>query len=112
MAKTDIDTDRVIARLYQTVASRRGNNAEKSYTAALFEKGTDRIAQKFGEEAMETVIAAVGRDRESIVGESADLLYHLLVLWADAGVLPEDVLAELKLREGVSGITEKAAREA
>ena len=60
---------------------------------------------------METVIAAVTKDRDSTIGESADLIYHLLVLWADAGIHPEDVLAELERREGTSGIAEKASRK-
>jgi phosphoribosyl-ATP pyrophosphohydrolase len=104
------NTDGVIDRLYDVIASRTGADAEASYSAKLFAKGTDKIAQKLGEEAVETVIAAVTKDRDGTVGESADLLYHLLVLWADADIRPEDVLAELERREGTSGIAEKAAR--
>lgn len=111
MTGTDKDTDSLIARLYDVIAARKGGDADASYTAKLFEKGTDKIAQKLGEEAVETVIAAVARDRDGTIGESADLLYHLLVLWADAGIRPEDVLAELERREGTSGIAEKAARK-
>jgi phosphoribosyl-ATP pyrophosphohydrolase len=110
MSNTE-NTDAMIARLYETIASRRGGDADASYTATLFARGTEKIAQKLGEEAVETVIAAVGRDRDGIIGESADLIYHLLVLWADAGIRPEDVLAELERREGTSGIAEKAARK-
>lgn len=110
MTGTDKDTDSVIARLYDVIADRKGGDAAASYTAKLFEKGTDKIAQKLGEEAVETVIAAVAKDRDGTVGESADLLYHLLVLWADAGIRPQDVLAELERREGTSGIAEKEAR--
>lgn len=111
MTGTDNTADGVIDRLYDLIASRKGGDAAASYTAKLFEKGTGKIAQKLGEEAVETVIAAVASDRDGTVGESADLLYHLLVLWADAGIRPEDVLAELERREGTSGIAEKAARE-
>ena len=107
----DLNTDAVIDRLFETVASRKGGDAAESYTAKLFARGTDKIAQKLGEEAVETVIAAVTKDRDSMIGESADLLYHLLVLWADAGIRPEDVLAELERREGTSGIAEKASRK-
>ena len=110
MTGPDNNTDGVIDRLYDVIASRKGGDADASYTAKLFAKGTDKIAQKLGEEAVETVIAAVTKDRDGTVGESADLLYHLLVLWADADIRPEDVLAELERREGTSGIAEKAAR--
>ena len=105
------NTDGVLDRLYAVIASRQGGDADTSYTAKLFAKGTDKIAQKLGEEAVEAVIAAVTKDRDGTIGESADLIYHLLVLWADAGIRPEDVLAELERREGTSGIAEKAARK-
>jgi phosphoribosyl-ATP pyrophosphohydrolase len=107
----NLNTDAVIDRLFETVASRKGGDAAESYTAKLFARGTDKIAQKLGEEAVETVIAAVTKDRDGMIGESADLIYHLLVLWADAGIRPEDVLAELERREGTSGIAEKASRK-
>ena len=107
----DLNTDAVIDRLFETVASRKGGDAAESYTAKLFARGTDKIAQKLGEEAVETVIAAVTKDRDGMIGESADLIYHLLVLWADAGIRPEDVLAELERREGTSGIAEKNSRK-
>jgi len=107
----DLNTDGVIDRLFETVASRKGGDAAESYTAKLFARGTDKIAQKLGEEAVETVIAAVTKDRDGMIGESADLIYHLLVLWADAGIRPEDVFAELERREGTSGIAEKASRK-
>ena len=110
MSKTE-NIDAVIARLFDTIVSRKGDDASGSYTAKLFARGTDKIAQKLGEEAVETVIAAVTKDRDGTIGESADLLYHLLVLWADAGIHPEDVLAELERREGTSGIAEKASRK-
>jgi phosphoribosyl-ATP pyrophosphohydrolase len=99
----------ILDRLFATVASRRGSDPKTSYTAKLFAAGTARIAQKLGEEAVETAIAAVTTP-ESVAGESADLLYHLLVLWADAGVAPESVWTALEQRMGVSGIAEKAGR--
>jgi phosphoribosyl-ATP pyrophosphohydrolase len=98
----------IIDRLFATIAARRGGDASASYTAKLFSEGRARIAKKLGEEAVETVIAAM--DGNGLVGESADLLYHLLVLWADAGIAPADVWTALEKRMGVSGLAEKAAR--
>jgi len=103
-------TAEVLERLFRTVESRKTADPQTSYTAKLFHRGTQRIAQKVGEEAVETVIAAVAKDKDHIVSESADLLYHLCVLWADAGVTPADVFRTLENREGVSGIAEKNAR--
>jgi len=98
-------------RLEQTVRARRAASAaDASYTARLFAAGRARIAQKLGEEAVECVIAAMGPDPAAIVPEAADLLYHLAVLLADAGLSLADVRAELARREGVSGLEEKAAR--
>lgn len=111
MTGSENNSDGVLDRLFAVIASRQGGDADTSYTAKLFARGTDKIAQKLGEEAVETVIAAVTKDRDGTIGESADLIYHLLVLWADAGIRPEDVLAELERREGTSGIAEKAARK-
>ena len=108
MAKTDDST--VLERLYAAIEARRDADPEESYTARLFARGPEKIAQKLGEEAVETVIAAAAGKRPEVVTESADLLYHLLVAWAEAGVAPEDVWAELARREGVSGIAEKRAR--
>jgi phosphoribosyl-ATP pyrophosphohydrolase len=101
----------VVDRLFRTIDARRGASPETSHTAKLFQKGTKKIAQKVGEEAVELVIEAVKRKRERTISESADLMYHLLVLWADARIDPREVWAELARREGVSGIAEKAARE-
>ncbi|MGF6226959.1 phosphoribosyl-ATP pyrophosphohydrolase [Inquilinus ginsengisoli] len=101
---------RVLDRLAAVIRSRQGADPASSYTAKLFARGRPKIAQKLGEEAVETVIEAMRGDPDAIAAESADLLYHLLVLWADAGVAPETVWAVLEAREGVSGITEKAAR--
>ena len=95
--------------LFATIASRRGADPGVSYTAKLFSEGRARIAKKLGEEAVETVIAAV-EDDGTLAAESADLLYHLLVLWADAGIAPAEIWAALEGRIGTSGIAEKAAR--
>ena len=84
--------------LYSVIASRKGGNTEDSYTASLFEKGLAKIAQKVGEEAVETVIDGVSGPRERVISESADLLYHLLVLWAARDVKPEEVWDELAKR--------------
>ena len=97
-------------RLWQVIGSRRGADPQTSYTARLFARGRTKIAQKLGEEAVEAVIEGIRGDAEKLVGESADLLYHLLVLWADTGVSPADVAAELARREGVSGLAEKRGR--
>lgn len=99
----------ILDRLFATIAARRGGDPEISYTAKLFAAGMPRIAQKLGEEAVETVIAAMRRD-SGLIGESADLLYHLLVLWAEAGVAPAEVWAALEARMGQSGIAEKNSR--
>lgn len=101
-----------LARLEATIASRRRADAGSSYVASLFAKGRPRIARKFGEEAVETIVAALAQDRAELTGEAADVLFHLMVLLADAGVPLADVLAELERREGTSGIAEKAARGA
>ncbi len=100
----------LLARLFATIQSRKGADPETSYTALLLQRGPEAAAKKLGEEAVETVIAALGGDRAAIAAESADLLYHLLVLWAATGVEPEAVWSELARREGRSGIAEKAAR--
>ena len=101
----------VIERLYALILSRRGADPTISYTAKLFAKGRRKIAQKVGEEAVEEVIAAVDEGRKDLIGESADLLYHLMVLWADCGISPTDVYAELARREGTSGVDEKKLRK-
>src|SRR5258708_36154580 len=93
-------TREVLDRLFGVIASRKGVEPGASYTAKLFGKGTPKIAQKVGEEAVELVIEAVRGDHARTVAESADLLYHLLVLWADAGVTADEVWAELERRGG------------
>lgn len=104
------DLGAVLARLWQTILARRGADPQTSYTARLFARGPVKAAQKLGEEAVEAVIEGVRGDRERLIGESADLLYHLLVLWAVSGVEPDAVAAELAARETRSGIAEKRAR--
>ncbi len=104
------DLGPALDRLWQVIESRRGGDPQISYTARLFARGRTKIAQKLGEEAVETVIEGVRGDRDKLVGESADLLYHLLVLWADTGVSPAEIGAELTRREGKSGIEEKRGR--
>lgn len=99
-------------RLAATIAARKGADAGSSYTASLFAKGLPKIAQKLGEEAVETVIAAMQGDPKAVTGEAADLLFHLLVLLDATGVPLSDVLTELDRREGVSGLDEKASRTA
>ena len=104
-------TDSTLDRLFDRLQSRRSADPEHSYTASLFGRGRAKIAQKVGEEAVETVIAALTETPERVISESADLLYHLLVLWADCGVAPEAVWAELAKRQGISGIDEKKSRK-
>ncbi|MBW8813722.1 MAG: phosphoribosyl-ATP diphosphatase [Caulobacterales bacterium] len=99
----------VIGRLAETIESRRGGDVSRSYTAQLL-GDLDRAAKKVGEEAVETVIAAAQGDREALTAESADLLYHWLVMIAAAGVSLDDVATILEAREGTSGLVEKAAR--
>lgn len=99
-----------LARLEATIAARRAADPESSYVARLNARGLGKIAQKLGEEATETVIAALTQDHKALVGEAADLLFHLMVLLGAKGVPLEEVLAELDRREGTSGIAEKAAR--
>lgn len=100
-----------IERVFAVIESRRGGDPKESYVAKQFARGRAKIAQKIGEEATETVIAAIQDDKREIIAESTDLLFHLLMLWADAGIKPADVYAELARREGLSGITEKKQRK-
>ena len=106
MSRTD-----VINRLYRTIEGRRGSDPESSYVAKLQAKGLRKMAEKVGEEAVETVVAAVARNSDELVYESADLIFHLLVLWAEAGIQPDQVMDELARREGTSGIDEKKSRK-
>lgn len=101
----------VLRRLWDTVEARRqSGDAAQSHSARLLARGTPKVAQKLGEEAVECVIEAIQGNRAATVVESADLLYHLIVVWVDAGIAPEEVWAELERREGISGIVEKASR--
>lgn len=100
----------VLDRLFTVVQNRKGTDPSISHSARLLSRGTYKIAQKFGEEAVECLIEAVAGRKDLLVGESADVLYHLIVLWVDAGVTPQEVWAELQRREGTSGIAEKASR--
>lgn len=99
-------------QLLQVIASRVGGDPKLSHTAKLLKKGPSRIAKKLGEEAVETAIAAAQGKRDEVVAESADLLFHLLVLWQAMGVAPAEVMDELKRREAMSGVEEKASRPA
>jgi phosphoribosyl-ATP pyrophosphohydrolase len=100
----------VLDRLWAVVMNRRNASPSASHSARLLSRGVAKVAQKFGEEAVEALIEAVAGNREALIAESADVLYHLIVLWVATGIAPEDVWAELRRREGVSGIAEKAAR--
>jgi phosphoribosyl-ATP pyrophosphohydrolase len=101
----------VLYRLAETLEARKGAEPGSSYVASLYAKGQDAILKKIGEEATETVLAAKGGDKLALVRETADLWFHCLVMLAHAGLGPDDVLAELRRREGISGIDEKAARK-
>ncbi|MDB5458490.1 MAG: phosphoribosyl-ATP pyrophosphatase [Caulobacteraceae bacterium] len=97
-------------RLQATIAARKGADPGSSYTAKLLHEGPERAAKKFGEEAVETVIAAIKGNPEELASESADVIYHWLVLLAGAGVSLDQVAAKLEAREGTSGLAEKAGR--
>jgi phosphoribosyl-ATP pyrophosphohydrolase len=101
-----------LARLFATIAARKAvGDTGTSYTAKLLSQGVEKCAKKFGEEAVEAALAAVSGDKKHLAAESADVLYHLLVLWAAAGITPDDVYAELEAREHRSGLAEKASRK-
>jgi phosphoribosyl-ATP pyrophosphohydrolase len=104
-------TDDALQRLAATVHARRAETASKSYTRELLDAGPAHCAKKLGEEATETVIAALGQDTRALTREAADLLYHLLVLLESRDVPLRDVMAELESRMGSSGLAEKATRE-
>ncbi|MCP5364341.1 MAG: phosphoribosyl-ATP diphosphatase [Hyphomicrobiales bacterium] len=109
MSNNTADTH-VLDALFGVIMSRKDADPDVSYTARLLAKGPNKITKKLGEEAVELVIAALTEDRTRIASESADLLYHLLVLWAETDVEPAQVWRELERREGVSGLAEKASR--
>jgi phosphoribosyl-ATP pyrophosphohydrolase len=111
VTKASIEPDAtVLDRLFAVVEDRRDTDPTISHSARLLSRGPAKVAQKFGEEAVECLIEAVAGNRDALIGESADVLYHLLVLWVSSGVSPGEVWAELIRREGISGIAEKAAR--
>ena len=101
---------KVLDRLHAVILDRRTADPAHSHSARLLSRGPAKVAQKFGEEAVECLIEAAAGNRVALIAESADVLYHLLVMWVATGVEPADVWAELTRREGVSGLAEKAAR--
>src|SRR5215470_16687364 len=103
--------DHVLDRLYVVIDGRKGADPDTSYTARLFSRGRQQIAKKLGEEAVEALIEGIRGDRPKLVGESADMLYHLLTLWAASDVIPPAVWAKLASLEDISNIAEKAARK-
>ena len=111
--KVDLVTidEHVLDRLYLVIDSRKGADPDTSYTARLFSRGRAQIAKKLGEEAVEALIEGIRGDKPKLIAESADLLFHLLTLWAATGVRPKGVWDELARREGLSGIAEKASRK-
>tara|TARA_B100001250_G_scaffold370376_1_gene354497 strand:+ start:167 stop:496 length:330 start_codon:yes stop_codon:yes gene_type:complete len=100
----------IMNSLYDTIKSRKGKNTDNSYTAQLFDKGLQHIVQKIGEESTEVVLAAVCETPEKVISESADLLYHLMVLWAEQNINPYSVFEELERRTKFSGVEEKKLR--
>jgi phosphoribosyl-ATP pyrophosphohydrolase len=100
----------VLDRIWTVVMERRSADPAVSHSARLLSRGIAKVAQKFGEESVECIIEAVAGNRDAVVAESADVLYHLMVLWVAVGIRPDEVWAELKRREGISGIAEKASR--
>ena len=100
----------VLDRLFAVITERRTADPEQSHSARLLLRGSAKVAQKFGEEAVECLIEAVAGNPAALVSESADVLYHLIVIWVATGVAPDQVWAELARREGVSGVVEKASR--
>ena len=105
-------SDQILTDLARTIAQRRAETAERSYTRQLLDAGPKRCAKKLGEEAVETVIAALAEDDAALKNEAADLIYHLLVLLESRGIAVADVLAVLEGRMGTSGLVEKAGRGA
>ncbi|HEX4366974.1 MAG TPA: phosphoribosyl-ATP diphosphatase [Rhodopila sp.] len=111
VAAAPVKSDAVVLdRLFAVIEDRRDADPAVSHSARLLSRGPAKVAQKFGEEAVECLIEAVAGNRDALIAESADVLYHLLVLWVSSGVESAEVWAELIRREGISGIAEKAAR--
>ncbi len=101
----------ILNKLFQTIEDRKGADPKDSYVASLFDQGTAKIAEKIGEEATETVIEVIKGDKEKLAQESADLIFHLMISWSDAGLKPNDIFKVLESREGISGHEEKESRE-
>jgi phosphoribosyl-ATP pyrophosphohydrolase len=110
-SENGLDHEHVLDRLYVVIDGRKGADPDTSYTARLFSRGRQQIAKKLGEEAVETLIEGMRGDKPKLVAESADMLYHLLTLWAATNVKPRAIWAELARREGLSGLAEKASRK-
>jgi len=100
----------ILRRIEDVIAQRKAADPDASYVASLFQKGEDKIAEKLGEEAVETIVAALSKDKNALTEEAADLIFHLLVLLAEKGITLADVESELARREGLSGLAEKASR--
>ena len=101
---------KTLQRISEILESRKDGDPSKSYVAGLFREGLDQILRKVGEEAIETILAAKGNDREALIHETADLWFHTLMMLAAKEMGPDEVLAELERRFGVSGLAEKASR--
>ena len=104
--------EKTIKKLYKTILDRKKSDPKKSYVAKLLNEGVEKIGRKITEEASEVLIAGIKESKKRIVSESADLLFHLMVLLAKKGIKPEEVFQELEKRMGISGLDEKAARKA
>jgi phosphoribosyl-ATP pyrophosphohydrolase len=105
-----INNDNILDAVYNVIRERKANPDEKSYTASLYRKGIDKILGKVGEEAAEVIIAGKGGEREEIIYETADLIFHILVLLGFYDITPDEIYSELRRRFGVSGIEEKTSR--
>ena len=104
-------SDHILDKVFSVIEDRKGGHPEKSYVASLYHKGTSHIASKIMEEAEETIVEAQDKNAVNLAEESADLIFHLMVLWADQGVIPNDVYAVLEKRFGIGGHVEKAQRK-
>ena len=111
MTEPSSSSSAVLERVFAVIEERRNADPKESYVAKMFAKGGKKLAEKVGEEAVETVVAAVDKDPGQVIHESADLLFALMVLWAQMEVRPEQVFAELARREGTSGLAEMLARK-
>ena len=100
----------IVEELYGVIEKRKGGDPESSYVARTFSRGREHVAKKVGEEGVEVALAGAIGDKKGIVSESADLLFHLLILWSDTGVAPSEVFDELSKRRGVSGLAREARK--